>query len=577
MNSKISIFLTWALFFPVSIFAQNVSTNLQKRNALLEEFTGIHCGNCPDGHRIANNLVAAQPEKVYTIAIHSGYYAIPGTGEPDYRIPEGEAIDDYYHINSQFGYPAGIVSRKAVTLNGTPQATVISRSNWVKSAKTVTGEDAPVNLWLNADYDGGTRLLNINVEAYYTAQVNQSENFLHVVITQTDITGPQGGGNVGDNYLHRHQLKALVTPLWGDTLFNPTQGQLITKNYTFTLPEAVNNIPVLAENCEALVFITASKDDVLNITGKKPSYINCTNALNAILSAPKEGIAQRHAFRFFDIDVKNKSHFTLNTAEFRIAVGSDLQTVTWNGAIGAYATETVRLNLPTPFTPADNNAYEIKLLSLNGTTLAGNSVTGALFKPLDATTKVTFEIQTDVYADENRYLLREENGDTVHIFGGYPAGQKTIYYDTLNLQPNKTYCFEVVDAWSDGVAGSSYKYKIRNDNGSLVAQVFDLSSYYGDRTFFTTSSPLGIGNIANSDISNFKIGTEKDNTISVIVQPQISNLNYLLTIYNIAGQKIHEQRLNADKTRIDKRFPAGIYFVKIFDGKNQQVKKVVLK
>jgi hypothetical protein len=267
----------------------------------------------------------------------------------------------------------------------------------------------------------------------------------------------------------------------------------------------------------------------------------------------------------------------LNTAEFRIAIGSDIQTVTWNGTIGAYAIETVRLNLPTPFAPANNNAYEIKLLSLNGTTLAGNSVTGALFKPLDATAKVIFEIQTDVYADENRYLLRDENGDTVHIFGGYPAGKKTIYYDTLNLQPNKIYCFEVVDAWSDGVAGSSYKYKIRNDNSSLVAQVFDLSSYYGDRTFFTTSSPAGVENIANSDISNFKIGTENGNTISVIVSPQSANLNYLLSIYNIAGKKVYEQQLNSGKTLIDNRFSAGIYFVKIFDGKNRQVKKIVLK
>ena len=60
-----------------SVWAINVSTEPQNKKALIEEFTGINCGNCPDGHAIAAKLQLAQPENVYTIAIHAGHYAEP--------------------------------------------------------------------------------------------------------------------------------------------------------------------------------------------------------------------------------------------------------------------------------------------------------------------------------------------------------------------------------------------------------------------------------------------------------------------------------------------------------------------
>ena len=62
-----------------------VSTEVQPKNALLEEFTGINCGNCPDAHKIVANLLLAQEHTVYAIAIHSGYYASPFSDQPDFR------------------------------------------------------------------------------------------------------------------------------------------------------------------------------------------------------------------------------------------------------------------------------------------------------------------------------------------------------------------------------------------------------------------------------------------------------------------------------------------------------------
>ena len=72
----------------VSCFAQlPVDTTVQNRNVVLEEFTGLHCGYCPDGHSRANALVADNPGRVILVNIHSGGYAVPDTNttEPEMR------------------------------------------------------------------------------------------------------------------------------------------------------------------------------------------------------------------------------------------------------------------------------------------------------------------------------------------------------------------------------------------------------------------------------------------------------------------------------------------------------------
>ena len=51
-------------------FAQTfVSTTRSTKNVLIEEFTGINCGYCPDGHRIVGEVMAAHPNNVFAINI----------------------------------------------------------------------------------------------------------------------------------------------------------------------------------------------------------------------------------------------------------------------------------------------------------------------------------------------------------------------------------------------------------------------------------------------------------------------------------------------------------------------------
>ena len=75
MKKNLLIILIALPFFAIS--QTFVSTTPENKNVILEEFTGITCVYCPDGHRIAQDLHDANPNDVFLINIHTGGYASP--------------------------------------------------------------------------------------------------------------------------------------------------------------------------------------------------------------------------------------------------------------------------------------------------------------------------------------------------------------------------------------------------------------------------------------------------------------------------------------------------------------------
>ena len=102
---KFTFALMALLAFTFSLKAQQyVSTEPANRNVILEEFTGRGCGYCTDGHRIANELMAANPGRLWAINIHAGGYA--QTSYPNMITPDGNTIHGGFQIS---GYPTGVV------------------------------------------------------------------------------------------------------------------------------------------------------------------------------------------------------------------------------------------------------------------------------------------------------------------------------------------------------------------------------------------------------------------------------------------------------------------------------------
>ncbi|MBK6644051.1 MAG: Omp28-related outer membrane protein [Bacteroidia bacterium] len=242
-----------------------VTTAIQPRNAVLEEFTGINCVNCPDGHLRANQLYNAFPGRVVLINIHSGSFANPSSGQPDFRTPWGNPIDAFAGVAA---YPSGTMNRVvwAGAYNAPPyfpqnppNNLAIRRPGWWDTAYPnqgtgayiiLNGGNSPVNIGAATTWNATTRELSVTVELYYTASETQ-DNKLNVAFTESGVIGYQSGGSA--NYTHNHILRNLLTGQWGETITTVSQGTLVTRTYSYIVPVNFN-----IDNCDINVFVTQS-------------------------------------------------------------------------------------------------------------------------------------------------------------------------------------------------------------------------------------------------------------------------------------------------------------------------------
>jgi hypothetical protein len=217
---------------------------------LLEEFTGVHCSNCPPGHVMLANIIASHDSgDVIGISIHNGHplaepYPPP---QPDFRTDEGIDISALVKVG---GIPTGVIDRQDFAGDGTPTESVSKWAGFVDSQLT---EVPPVNIAVSVkNYDDVTRQLIVNVKAHFTQAVSGQYN-ISVMVVESDITAWQLLQNltVDSTYTHNHILRGMMTSYLGEAITCPVQvGLVVEKDFAITLDPAW-----VAGNCEVVVFV----------------------------------------------------------------------------------------------------------------------------------------------------------------------------------------------------------------------------------------------------------------------------------------------------------------------------------
>lgn len=244
----LAVLFVAALFSASAAVAQTlVSTIPSNRNVVLEEFTGVRCGYCPEGHAIGQGIHDKFPERTVLINIHSGDFATPVSGYPDFTTQFGEAIDQNAGVG---GYPAATLNRRKFN-GGATQA--LNRDRWVAAAEEVRAMPSPVNVGVKSTFDAATRNLTVTVEAYYTADSPVAENVVQVALLESKVIGYQSDYAKGSHkdYSHSHMLRWMLTGQWGEAIAPVKKGSLITKTFTYTVPETFN-----IENCDVAAYVS---------------------------------------------------------------------------------------------------------------------------------------------------------------------------------------------------------------------------------------------------------------------------------------------------------------------------------
>lgn len=541
-----------------------VSTSPQNKNVVLEEYTGIKCVYCPEGHAIAKAIQDANPDRVSLINIHQGSFAVPGTGEPDFRTPFGDAIVRQSYQGSGFGYPSGSINRhvfpgRSMASGG---GTAMSRSYWAVSANETMAMPSYVNVALTASIDVDTNIMDIHVEAYYTGDSPESTNMLNVVLLQNNTRGPQTGGGQGNNYNHMHRLVDMVTGQWGEEITQTTAGTFYEKDFEYPILCNRNGIPVEIGDLEVVVFITETRQEIASGNRFIPTVtaVHANDAsVRCIENIPTDCLGEAASFTPV-VNIQNLGTNPLTSLNIEYSINGTSATFPWSGNIASLKSENVTLP-EVNFTILANNTFEVSIP--NDDNNANNVKTVEFESAPSGNGTLHLTIITDDKGNECRWNIRDSDNNLI-IKGG-PYTNNSSNFLRIDLPGADCYTFTLQD-----IGGNGGTVALLTDSNKKV--LFETDGVFGASLVAKFASD-GILSTNSSDLEGVKIYPNPAQDILNITNAE----NTSIQIYDVLGKLI----LSKDNISINEElnvsnFRTGTYFIKISNDQNVTTKKFVV-
>lgn len=560
MLRKLSLVACMAFAF--NTYGQTiVSTTPENKNVILEEFTGIHCGFCPAGHAISQNIQDNNPGDVYLIYIHSGGFATPGAGEPDFRVPDGAAIDTQANVA---GYPAGTVNRHVFpAASQNPGGTAMGRNEWASAAAQTLTQSSYVNVAVEATIDVQTSELTVHVEGYYTGDSPETTNLLNVALLQNNTKGPQTSGGQGNNYNHMHRLVDFITGQWGQSIPTTTTGTFVDETFTYTIPADYNGIPTKLVDMEVVAFISETHQEIISGSGVHPTLTNIANANDVSISSIDD-IPETCATTVNPVvTIKNTGANPLTSLNIQYSVNSGTPaTYTWTGNLTSFQDETIDLPGIT-YTSQATNTIDVTLPADDDT--ANNTASITFDEAPQSTGTVYLSLTTDDYGQEAYWIVKDFSGAVLYSEGAFTYGANETANVTLEL-PADCITFTLYDSYGDGGTSAT----LTDYNGNVI---FQTNGSFSDQVSQQFSSD-GILGTHDATVQN----------IAIYPNPASSNLyvknadNASIDIYNILGQKvISKSTISADESIDVSKFQTGTYFIKITTESSSKTEKFLIE
>lgn len=560
MNKKLLGFVAIFLIGVVVTAQTIVSTTPENKKVILEEFTGIHCVFCPEGHAIAQAIQSNNPGEVFLINIHVGGFAVPGAGEPDFRTSFGTAIANQSQL---IGYPAGTVNRHYFpgwAQNG-GSGTAMSRNRWTQASTQTLGEAAYMNMAVEADIDVQTNELTVHVEAYYTGNSPQTSNKLNVALLQNNTLGPQTGGNAGNEYVHQHRLIHFVTGQWGDDVSPTTTGTFIDRTYNYTIPAMHNNVPIKIEDLELVVFMTETTQEIISGNGTFPTYSNFEFQNDATAKLIQE-IPDQCGFDFSPVvEIQNTGENTITSLSIDYAInGGTVETYNWTGSLSSLQTEVIEL----PAIPYDIQAVNtVEVTIENDDDNSNNNATQTFNQSAIFSNNIRLVLNIDNQGSQCTWEILDVDGNVIESGGPYANG--TNVNETYTMPGGDCYQFNYYDSGNNGGGAVA----LLDENNDVI---FSSSGNYGSgvSVSFATEGFLGVNTNPLDKVALYPNPAQSVFTIQ-------NAENATVVIFDILGKTVLTQSNIAANQEINvAQLAAGNYLVKLEKEGYTTVQKLII-
>ncbi|MDR1725687.1 MAG: T9SS type A sorting domain-containing protein [Bacteroidales bacterium] len=584
---------TILLLFCVSVLlnanAQTVfvSTTPENRKVVLEEYTGILCVNCPDGHRIANAIAAAHPEEIFLMNIHQGGFA-----SDIYTTQWGDALANQYNVTA---YPIGTLNRGA---------SLVTKERWDSVANIVFSTPSPLNIAAHATIDALSRVLTVQVQVYYTSASETASNFLHVAILQDNVLGEQTGMiynpaqiTANGEYKHMHILRELITGQWGTEL--RVEGQsvipastLFDTTFTYIIPQQLgypNPIDALIEDLNIIAFVSMDHKGIYTGTSAEIEYTNVSSdfsvtckSINFVdelgcnnLVTPTLTLRNMSSTPMLSMDI----NYTGNTEPYH-----------WTGTLGMFDMTDIVLPSST-IVLGEDVTFEFDITKFNDMPVVMGDLlaTATHNKPLTKTSTFgipILQLKQDRNGQEITWSLYDVNGGLIQEGGPYEqltsGSTQTHNIPLNNIQTDGCYIFEIRDAGGNGINSGTGtgNYKIVGQDGAILVNSNGKYDAGEMHDFYLQSVGLEDMNASVDYISIYPNPT-KDNATLEISLMEATNIQIAIT--DILGKEMinyGRRSLFAGKNTININtlsLKGGIYFVRIITEKGVSIHKIIIE
>lgn len=611
---KLILALSCILFAGAVSSQTIVSTQVEKRNAVIEEYTGTYCGYCPLGHYYVNQFAASNPGRVVPINIHAGSYAA------QYGTVYGNNILAQANVN---GFPALSINRQVSSCKISSSGAT-SYNTWAAQANNILNENSPINVAATATVDYQTRQMSVLVEVYYTADVAQEFNSLNIYLLQDNVLGEQhiyGDYNPDQTiiydesasnsfYKHEHMFRDIITPEWGDSIareyaviasydtiidttytadstmiidttinshYKIPAGTFVSKTYTYEVPQAILdwcqyqdierlNTPVEIADINLAVFVADGQSscdlnapNIYTGVSVKPTITNYNNTTVDFINLSTE-----YGYGC-DAKVKAQTYLRVMNAEGASSIKfeygnrttNQTDTFTWTGNIAS--TEFAYVDIPNYINVNFNQATTIfaKIVEVNGQPLTSDEITTSvtLSTPDTIQGTATLILKTDKYGSEVTWDIKNSDGDIIVQGGPYTDGaarRDTVVLDAITTEG--CYVFTIYDSYGDGCTeGGKGIYKIKDQDGNTVI-INNKGDWGAKESAEFYAKGLGVGlNDANENIFQSIIYPNPTNNSATLSLELTNSCQATISVVDIMGKEVirlNNQNLKAGRNDV---------------------------
>lgn len=221
-----------------------------KSNVMVEDYTGVWCGNCPrvvEALEQASQQLGANDNQLIKVAIHRSS-----------SNPTDASYDPYNFDASTFepngGYPKAYINRKT-------RWTPLEYNNL---GMVVTQTQINKRLGLKLKTETINNNIKLTVDGLFSTNFNQLSLIVYqlesgFIYDQVNYTTFFNGDDIIRNFVHDHVLRNVLTNMNGDAITNSSTGTEFSREFSIPLNTITNT-----QNAEFVAFIVDNTGNVLN-------------------------------------------------------------------------------------------------------------------------------------------------------------------------------------------------------------------------------------------------------------------------------------------------------------------------